>query len=147
MKTLNEWLDAYGESHQNKTNRKIHVVCVPLIMFSLFGLLWTIPKPSVFVNFHFINWATLFYMGGLIFYTRLDKVFSALMAVIAGVMLLGVFYLSKTEYLIEVSVVIFVVSWIGQFIGHKIEGAKPSFFEDLQFLLIGPLWVLNELKG
>ncbi len=147
MKTLDEWLDAYGESHQNKTNRMIHVICVPLIMFSVFGLLWVIPKPSVFVNFHLINWATLFYMACLIFYTSLDKKLSILMAIIAGVMLSGIFYLSKTGSLIEVSASIFIVSWIGQFIGHKIEGAKPSFFEDLQFLLIGPLWVLDELMG
>ena len=39
--------------------------------------------------------------------------------------------------------VVFVVTWIGQFVGHKIEGKKPSFFEDLQFLLIGPAWVVK----
>ena len=40
---------------------------------------------------------------------------------------------------------IFVLAWIGQFIGHKIEGEKPSFFEDLQFLLIGPDWLLGAI--
>jgi uncharacterized membrane protein YGL010W len=40
------------------------------------------------------------------------------------------------------SVVIFVVAWIGQFVGHALEGKRPSFFKDLQFLLIGPLWLL-----
>jgi uncharacterized membrane protein YGL010W len=40
------------------------------------------------------------------------------------------------------SLVIFVAAWIGQFIGHAIEGKRPSFFKDLQFLLIGPLWLL-----
>src|SRR5450830_683990 len=38
---------------------------------------------------------------------------------------------------------VLVAAWIGQFIGHKIEGKKPSFFEDLRFLLIGPLFVLS----
>ena len=37
----------------------------------------------------------------------------------------------------------FIVAWIGQFIGHKIEGKKPAFFKDLQFLLIGPVWLLS----
>ena len=45
--------------------------------------------------------------------------------------------------LLILSVSIFVIAWIGQFIGHKIEGAKPSFFEDLQYLLIGPAWLLH----
>jgi uncharacterized membrane protein YGL010W len=38
---------------------------------------------------------------------------------------------------------VFAIAWLGQFIGHKVEGAKPSFFKDLQFLLIGPLWLLS----
>ena len=42
-------------------------------------------------------------------------------------------------------VALFVVGWIIQFVGHKIEGQKPSFFEDLQFLLIGPLWLLSDV--
>lgn len=37
---------------------------------------------------------------------------------------------------------IFVVAWIAQFYGHHVEGKKPSFFADLQFLMIGPLWLL-----
>jgi uncharacterized membrane protein YGL010W len=40
---------------------------------------------------------------------------------------------------------LFVVAWIGQFIGHKIEGKKPSFFKDVQFLLIGPAWLLSKV--
>jgi uncharacterized membrane protein YGL010W len=43
------------------------------------------------------------------------------------------------------SVSVFVIAWIGQFVGHKIEGKKPSFFDDLRFLLIGPLFVLGFL--
>jgi uncharacterized membrane protein YGL010W len=46
---------------------------------------------------------------------------------------------------LPLSIAIFVVAWIGQFIGHKIEGKKPSFFDDLRFLLIGPLFVLGFL--
>jgi uncharacterized membrane protein YGL010W len=42
-----------------------------------------------------------------------------------------------------VSIIIFVSAWIGQFIGHKIEGQKPSFMDDLQFLLIGPAWLMS----
>ena len=40
-------------------------------------------------------------------------------------------------------ITVFILAWIGQFIGHKIEGKKPSFFEDIQFLLIGPAWLLS----
>ena len=43
----------------------------------------------------------------------------------------------------KLSMLIFIFACIGQFIGHKIEGQKPSFFEDIQFLLIGPAWLLS----
>jgi uncharacterized membrane protein YGL010W len=42
-----------------------------------------------------------------------------------------------------VSAIVFVVAWIGQFYGHKVEGKKPSFLKDIQFLLIGPAWLLH----
>jgi uncharacterized membrane protein YGL010W len=42
-----------------------------------------------------------------------------------------------------VCVIIFVVAWIGQFYGHKVEGKKPSFLKDIQFLLIGPAWLMH----
>jgi uncharacterized membrane protein YGL010W len=41
------------------------------------------------------------------------------------------------------SIIVFVVAWIGQFYGHKIEGKKPSFLKDIQFLMIGPAWLMS----
>jgi uncharacterized membrane protein YGL010W len=43
----------------------------------------------------------------------------------------------------KICLVLFVLAWIGQFVGHKIEGKKPSFFQDVVFLLIGPAWLLH----
>jgi uncharacterized membrane protein YGL010W len=42
-----------------------------------------------------------------------------------------------------ISLIIFFVAWIGQFYGHKVEGKKPSFLKDIQFLLIGPAWLMH----
>ena len=46
-------------------------------------------------------------------------------------------------HLLYIYLLIFIIAWVGQFIGHKIEGQKPSFFEDIQFLLIGPAWIIS----
>lgn len=146
MRTINDWLTAYGVSHQNATNKLIHWICVPAIMFSLFGLLYSIP---FFVPRSLLmNWATLFLVFVLGFYLRLSFSIFLGFVVIGGAMLWGNHCLAQTlaskgMSLPLVSLGIFVVAWIGQFIGHKIEGAKPSFFEDLQFLLIGPAWLLH----
>jgi uncharacterized membrane protein YGL010W len=140
MRTAQDWLDAYGESHQNPINKKIHWICIPWIMISLLGLLASIPSP--FGN-PWLNWGTALIALAIGYYAMLSVPLAIGMAVVGSVMLgitLGIGHLPIPLWLS--SLIIFVVAWIGQFIGHKIEGKKPSFFEDLQFLLIGPMWLL-----
>ena len=48
-------------------------------------------------------------------------------------------------YLGWVALALFAVTWVFQFIGHRIEGKKPSFLEDLQYLLVGPVFLLAKL--
>jgi uncharacterized membrane protein YGL010W len=145
------YFDKYAENHQNPTNKLIHWVCVPLIVFSLMGLVWAIPFPHIkFLGKYnsFINWASFLIAFAVYYYYRLSAVLSYLKLLI----LFGFSYLiidlvswQKTggPLLWESCLVIFVLSWAGQFIGHKIEGKKPSFFDDLKFLLIGPIWLLH----
>lgn len=127
-------LARYAESHRNHTNEIIHFVCIPLIVLSLLGILWAI-HPVVAVA------STL---ASLYYYMKLSRGFAIGMGVMGAVML-GLLSLMPDMTVLPVSIAIFVVAWIGQFIGHKIEGKKPSFFEDLRFLLIGPLFVLSFL--
>jgi uncharacterized membrane protein YGL010W len=146
MATIDQLLDKYGESHQNGTNKMIHWVCVPAIMFSLFGLFMAIPFPAE--KTLVLNWAALFVLGGLIYYLRLSIPMFFGFIVITGLMLWGNYSIfealgRQSGQLALVSLGIFVVAWIGQFIGHKIEGKKPSFLEDVQFLMVGPAWLLH----
>jgi len=145
MRTFNSWMDEYGVSHKNPTNQAIHKICVPLIMFSVIGLLWSIPTPE---SFHFVplmNWATLFVLGCLIFYAGLNLMMAVGMLILTSIMIALCLILAKANILLQLSIGIFVISWIAQFYGHKVEGKKPSFLKDLAFLLIGPLWVLRFL--
>ena len=147
MKPIQKWLDEYGESHQNPLNKKIHWVCVPAIMFSIIGLFWSIPDhymPTLYDNIQ-LNWAMIITIIILTFYVRLSLMMALGMFVIGVFILFG--NLLVENYFVtplwRISLYIFVIAWIGQFIGHKIEGKKPSFFQDLQFLLIGPAWLLS----
>lgn len=130
MKTMSEWFDEYSESHQNKTNKSIHWVCVPAILFSIIGLL---------AHFSALLTAALVALT-LIFYARLDLVLAIAMAALLLVMAWLIIILPVG---VGFYIGLFVIAWIGQFYGHKIEGKKPSFFKDLQFLLIGPLWCVD----
>ena len=146
MREIDSLLSTYGESHRNTTNKLIHWICVPAIMFSLLMLLFTIPFPGG--REWWTNWAMVFLVFGWIYYARLSfSMFVGFLA-IGLLMLWGIMGLyaavgNEAGKLAIVALCIFVVAWIGQFIGHKIEGKKPSFLQDLQFLLIGPAWLMH----
>lgn len=143
MKTVEEWFAAYGKSHQNPTNKLIHWICIPLIMISLLGLLRAIPLPGALPDY--VNVASIFIALCLLFYIRLSWQLGLGMLIVVAFFMSVVNFLNNPAFppLWLTSLIIFFGAWVGQFIGHKIEGAKPSFFEDLQFLLIGPLWLLG----
>ena len=126
-------LTHYGESHQNPRNELIHYIAIPLIVFSLIGVLHWI-HPTL---------ALITIAGSIVYYARLSTIFMVAMTLAAALCLYIAGLLG--EALLPVSITVFVVSWVFQFIGHKIEGKKPSFFEDLQYLLVGPLFVLSKL--
>ena len=147
MRTFNQWMDEYGVSHTNPTNQLIHKICVPLIMLSVIGLIWCIPTPASFSLSPYLNWATLFVSGCLIFYLTLNIMMFLGMIVLTSIMIWVCQQFAAMGILLPASIVIFLLSWIAQFYGHKIEGKKPSFLKDLVFLLIGPLWVLRFFYG
>lgn len=149
MRKVDELFNEYGQSHQNMTNKLIHWVCVPAIFFSIVGLIFSIPAgplPSIlpFLG-NFANWATVVLVLVLIYYLMLSIpltlgmfLFSSLCLALANFI-----DLNLPGKLWMVSLGIFILAWIMQFYGHKIEGKKPTFLKDLQFLLIGPAWLMH----
>ncbi|WP_299627160.1 Mpo1-like protein [uncultured Tenacibaculum sp.] len=153
MKTAKQWFDEYAVSHQNETNQIIHYICVPAIFFSVIGLFMSIPPTLLKSTFKLYNplienWA--FVVGiflTLFFYLRLGFWYFIKMLVVILLAIAANNWINNNTNLLITSIVIFVVAWIGQFYGHKVEGKKPSFIKDLQFLLIGPLWVIEKLTS
>lgn len=146
MRSAQSWFDEYGESHLNPVNKRIHWVCVPLIFWSVIALLWEIPVPAVFFSVPFpLNWAVLVTIAVLIWYLALSTALAAGVFIFSALCLWLAWALDSwaARPLWLIAVIVFVGAWIGQFIGHQIEGKKPSFFQDVQFLLIGPAWLLG----
>ncbi|WP_442590306.1 Mpo1 family 2-hydroxy fatty acid dioxygenase [Pedobacter sp. AW31-3R] len=152
-KEVDVLFDQYAESHQHPSNKLIHWVCVPMIVFSLLGLIWTIPFPHLefLGKFNgFLNWASFVIAFAGYYYYRLSPILSYLMILFvfaaAGIIVqLEKWEASGGPAVWLVCAVVFVFAWIGQFIGHKIEGKKPSFLQDVKFLLIGPIWLFHFL--
>lgn len=130
---VDQLLAHYGESHQNPANELIHYAAIPLIMLSIVGLIFAIHPLAAYA----------FIGASLIYYIRLSRLFTLAMAAISALGLVLVHLMG--DYRVAICASIFVVAWIFQFIGHRIEGKKPSFFEDVQYLWVGPLFVLSHL--
>lgn len=131
MRRIDVLFDQYGETHTNPVNKAIHWVCVPALTWSVLAAMWL---ASPVVVYAFIAFA-------LVYYARMSMPIAVGMlavsaALVAPLPLLG-------PRLLWVAGIVFVVAWIGQFIGHAIEGKKPKFLQDLQFLLVGPAWLLG----
>lgn len=149
MRKIDVLLSEYGESHQNATNKTIHWICVPLIFFSIVGLIASIPsgivQQAMGEGNPYANWATVLLVILIIYYVSLSIFLSIGMAIFGLVCLTLINVLNQINIapLWMICLIIFVVAWIGQFYGHKVEGKKPSFFKDVQFLLIGPAWLMH----
>lgn len=146
MSRLHTLLEHYGRDHENATNQAIHLVCVPLILWSIIAMVWTIPvpgtwfQPGAFAGALMAILAAWYFRG-----SRPLGLGAALAFVGAGVLCWFLASALGMRGLLITAIVVFVAAWIGQFIGHKIEGKRPSFFTDLVYLLVGPAWTLSKL--
>ena len=146
VRAIGTLLDEYGESHVNRLNKIIHWVCVPVIVWTVVALLWSIPFPfDIGSGIVPLNWAVIALVVAQIYYFRLSRRLGMglLLYNLAMLWLTVVIERASPWPLWQVAVVVFVLAWIGQFIGHIFEGKRPSFFKDVQFLLIGPAWLMS----
>lgn len=117
---------------------------MPSIFFSIVGLLYCIKLPLVISGVQ-LNVAMLVLALVTVYYITLSK------TLWIGLLLFAVFCLWLCSLIEQANfiqlwlfcLIVFVVAWIGQFYGHKVEGKKPSFLKDIQFLMIGPAWLMS----
>lgn len=143
---IDRWFAHYSGDHRNDANQRIHVVAVPLILWSVVGLLWCIPVPGTL--FRAGVWAALAMFLAWSFYFRNSRPLGYGMLVVFVLMGWLTRWLHEslgTTQLLYVAIAVFAAAWIAQFVGHKVEGRKPSFLTDVTYLLIGPAWVLAKL--
>ena len=146
MRSINDWFGSYSADHRNPTNRLIHWICVPAILWAVMAALWAIPVPASIGRPGF--WCGMAMIGAFAFYWRLSRPIGIAMLVVFvafGLLTEWLFRSIGPNQLMWAAVSVFVLAWIGQFIGHLIEGARPSFFTDLAYLLIGPAWLAEKL--
>jgi uncharacterized membrane protein YGL010W len=143
---VDRWLGNYSEDHRNATNVLIHWICVPLILWAVIALLWTVPVPAFLGRPGF--WAGMAMFAALVFYLRLSRplCFGMLaLFVVLGALTEVLYRALGPSALMWLAIGVFVAAWIAQFVGHHIEGRRPAFFTDLVYLLIGPAWIVAKI--
>ena len=147
MRDVHDWFASYSADHQNPANRAIHWVCVPIIMWAVIAALWTIP-PILPQWFNPGLWAVLAMFATFLFYRRLSRNLAYAMALVfiaSGAIVWALYGALGSRNLLILAAVLFVLAWIGQFVGHAIEGRRPAFFTNIVQLLIGPAWLMGKL--
>jgi len=147
MKSVADWFSEYSKSHAHAANKLLHWISIPFIVLAVMGLLWSVPTPEAVSSISpWLNLATLIAILAIVYYAMLSVPLAIGIAVAFAVLFAVLHALSTLPWpLWRTSLVIFIAAWIGQFIGHAIEGKRPSFFKDIQFLMIGPLWLIASL--
>lgn len=143
---VERWLGNYSEDHRNPTNILIHWICVPLILWTVIALLWTVPVPESIGRAGL--WAGVAIFSAMMFYLRLSRTLAYGMLaafVLLGFMTEGLYRVLGPMNLMWLAISVFVVAWIAQFLGHRIEGKRPSFLTDVAYLLIGPAWIVAKI--
>lgn len=146
MKTINTWLEEYGESHKNPTNKIVHWICVPIIFWTITALFWSIKLPVEVQPGLPLNGAMIAAVLIFGYYLTLSFTLSIGLLLFTSACLFISYTVEANFTLLPlwaVAVIAFVLAWIGQFWGHGVEGKKPSFLKDIQFLMIGPAWLMS----
>ena len=143
---VDRWLGNYSEDHRNPTNIVIHWICVPLILWTVIALLWVVPVPAMLGRAGL--WAGVAMFAALAFYLRLSRALGLAMFVafvVLGLITEALYRWLGPAMLMWLAIGVFVIAWIAQFVGHKVEGKRPSFLTDLAYLLIGPAWIVAKI--
>ena len=131
--TKAELFREYGAYHADGRNRVCHAFGIPLIVLGMMGLLHL-------TRIGPIDLAIVVSLMVLVYYATIDVRGAILSAFVFAILYYGGIHLSW-----PVSLGAFVVGWVLQLVGHKFEGSKPKFLENLVYLLIGPLYIFEEL--
>src|ERR1700737_2236603 len=138
MQQIETLFTDYASYHRTRGNKMFHRAGIPLIVLSLIGML---ARVSIRVNDMQIDAAMLLIVAAFAYYVALEwRLGIAMLAVTIA------FYFAGRALPMWLNVVLFILGWIFQFIGHSVyEHRQPAFMRNLLHLMVGPLWILNDV--
>lgn len=145
-KTVREWFAEYGFNHQHPLNKIIHWICVPVLSWCVLAFIWSVPVPASWLTvMPWFNWALLAIAAATAYYVRLSPALAGGMLVFLALCYWAVLLIAGAVAmpLWKLGCMVFIGAWALQFIGHTVERRRPSFTQDMVFLLIGPAFLVG----
>ena len=139
MQTIEALFADYASYHQTPGNKAFHRLGIPMIMLTLIGMLTQV-KLGILGGVNY-DLAMILIAAASAYYFVVELRLALPMIAVSIL-----FYFIGAAIPFWINVALFVLGWIFQFIGHKVyEHKNPAFFRNFQHLLVGPLWILNDL--
>lgn len=147
MNETDGWLHRYEETHSDLTNPAVYWAAVPMVVLGTVGLLWSLPIPDAFFEISpLMNWGTAFLMATAVYYFIISVSLAiGMLPFIIGVAGINMWLDGSDFSLLRVSIGLLLAGIIGLWLGHRNQNSIRPVLDDLQFMMIGPAWLLSVL--
>jgi hypothetical protein len=147
MSETDRWLSAYGDSHRQISCPPIYWVAVLILVPGTTGMLWSLPTPAAFAEISpLLNWGSAFLMATLVYYFIISLPLAiGMLPFMLAVGAFGVVLTQARVSIAGVSLGLVVVAVAGLYFGHHAAGGVRAVLRDIQFMMIGPIWLLSNL--
>jgi len=147
MSETDGWLDRYEETHRDLTNPVVYWAAVPMVVLGTVGLFWALPIPDEFFEISpLLNWGTAFLMATAVYYFIISVSLAiGMLPFIIGIAAINMWLVESEFSHLYVSLGLLGAGIIGLWLGHRNENALRAVLQDLQFMMIGPAWLLSVL--
>ena len=145
MSETDSWLERYEQNHRALTNPWVYWAAVPMVVVGTVGLLWYLPIPSEFYEISpLLNWGSTFLMAATIYYFIISLSLAiGMLPFVLGLASLQL-WLTASEYpALGVSVGLLLAGTVGLWLGRRGTGGFRAILQDLQLMMIGPVWLLS----
>lgn len=147
MASTDNWLHDYGVTHRDIHYAPLYWISVPTLVIGIIGLLWSIPVPDTFLEISpALNWATAFLLATVVYYFIISMPLAVGMLPFLAAIVAFELWLQKSAYSAPLAAAgLTLASTLGLYVGRRRISGFRAVLDDIQLLMIAPLWMLSQL--
>ncbi len=145
MDESNEWLTRFEQIHNDINNTAVYWMAVFMVVVSTTGLLWHLPAPPEFHEISpLLNWGSTFLMATAIYYFIISLSLAiGMLPFLMGLAAIQLWLADSGYPELRVCGGLLIAGMFGLWFGRRGPGNVRAVLQDLQLLMIGPVWLLS----